>query len=273
LNQELYPKNTYGETSADKLVTLYIPRSLEGKVEDVKNNVIAENFAFVGVDPEQFQVNIIPDHQETFLLNYGEIQAGLYSSYLPKQQMARDKILVQLNYQKVPYQSDNPLRLMGPNIDPYGKALIRRNVLLEKLKAQDLQNQLLRTVNESADASLLAHTINGQLQGVLMVTVGVIVSSVFILWEYLKNQYQRAAKTLVVTYLFSGNSHRQELQLLYPLLAGVGLSALISALISKSILVFGFILVLYLLEILVVVIINRRQLETKRIQVIKDALE
>ncbi|GAB2024851.1 hypothetical protein OfM1_09220 [Lactovum odontotermitis] len=273
LNQKFYPENSYGETNADKLITLYVPKSLEGKVESIENNIIAEEFAFVSMDSSQFYVNIIPDNQKTFLLNYEAIQGGLAGGALPQTQVMKNRIFVQINYHLLPSFATEPLRVVGGYTDPYGRAMIRQSVLIDKLKAQGLQEQVLSTDNVSADAALLGKNVNSQLQGALMVMAATIICSVFVLWEYLKNQYQRASKSLVITYLFSGDSRRQELLLLLPLVIGVILVAILNSLITGSLTIFGFILILYLLEILVVVLINQRQLKQRRLQVMKDSLE
>ena len=127
--------------------------------------------------------------------------------------------------------------------------------------------------NVSQNAAVLAKNIASQIQGALLVLLGVMISSGFILWEYLKNQYQRQAKMLVVTYLFSGHQGKLQLLILAPLVLGVVSVGLFSGLLIQDMGLGILILSVYLLEILVIVCLNQSVLKAKRLNVIKDALE
>ena len=74
----------------------------------------------------------------------------------------------------------------------------------------------------SQNAEIKAKNMMSQIQGGILVLLGVLISSLFIIWEYLKNQYHQHAKQLVITYLFTGHKSRAELLILSPLLLGIG---------------------------------------------------
>ncbi|MDR0299560.1 MAG: hypothetical protein LBI13_05700 [Streptococcaceae bacterium] len=276
LNQKLYPKNSFGKTDSDKLVTLYIPKMYKDKVQDIENNVIAEDFAVLlhKISKADFQVNIIPNQQEIFLMNFNQnsVTETLLRGTFPEQ-VAKNNILVQLDYKKIEALSDQPLRLMAGNTDPYGVALIKKSELMSHLKAQGLSGQLTSIDKVSADVKLLNQTLTRQLQGELLLIVAISLSSIFILWEYLKNRYQQASKSLVINYLFSGTSRRQEMGLLLPLLSGLVLVAGISAYMTGSLIMLGFILLLYLVEIALIVLFHRKQRQKSYLRTIKDSLE
>lgn len=268
LNQTLYPKNDYGHKSKRTLLTFYVPKQFEKDIKCIQNNVLAETFAYTEVKPEQVQVLIIPDGQKLFLFN----QAIPFGKRLPKQ-VAYDQILVEIDQNLIDIDS-NLLALGGDVIwRPYENSLVKNTVLLPNLKKIKNESQLMSVDNVSQNAAVLAKNIASQIQGALLVLLGVMISSGFILWEYLKNQYQRQAKMLVVTYLFSGHQGKLQLLILAPLVLGVVSIGLFSGLLIQDMGLGILILSVYLLEILVIVCLNQSVLKAKRLNVIKDALE
>lgn len=268
MNQTLYPKNDYGHKSKKTLLTLYVPKQFEKDIQRIQNNVLAESFAYTEVKPEQIQVLIIPDGQKLFLFN----QDIPFGKRFPEQ-IAYDQILVEID-QKLIDRDSNLLALDDEVISgPYQNGLVKNIVLLPHLKKNEYESQLMSVDNVSQNAAVLATNITSQIQGAMLVLLGVMISSGFILWEYLKNQYQRQAKMLVVTYLFSGHQGKSQLLILAPLFLGVVSVGLFSGLLIQDMGLGILILSVYLLEILVIVCLNQSVLKAKRLNVIKDALE
>ncbi len=268
LNQMLYPKNNYGHKSQKTLLTLYVPKQFEADIKSIQNNILAETFAYTEVKPEQVQILIIPDGQKLFLFN----QAIPFGKRFPKQ-VAYDQILVEIDQNLI--DRDSNLLAMGHEMisGPYQNGLVKNTVLLPHLKKNKYENQLMSVDKVSQNAAVLAKNIASQIQGAMLVLLGVMISSGFILWEYLKNQYQRQAKMLVVTYLFSGHQAKSQFLILAPLVLGVMSVGLISGLLIQDMVLGMLVLSAYLLEILVIVCLNQSVLKAKRLNVIKDALE
>ncbi|MDR0298644.1 MAG: hypothetical protein LBI13_00940 [Streptococcaceae bacterium] len=274
MNEKLFPKNSFGETNSSKLITIYIPKSLKKYTQSIENNVIAETFPVVtsGVSSGDFNLSIIPDNQEVFLFDFNPGRTPFMAGNLPKQ-TARNKILVQVNYKKLSSLTDNVAGLMGGNTTPYGTALIYKKELLKKLNENNLQNQLVSVDNISADVEQLSKTVTTELQGTIIVMISVILSSLFILWKYLGNLYLRFSKVLVIHSLFGGNEIWQEIKILSPILFGSFISAGISGYLTGNWFLCAIIFALYVVEILVVVLMNKWHIREKRVQIVKDSLE
>lgn len=267
LNQKLYPQNNYGKKQDNSLVTLYIPKKLEKDVALIKNNVLADSFAYQKIASDQVQHIIIPDGQKTFLFD----QEVPYDNHFPKQ-VVTDRILVDINQNMVPID-DNVLAFGSEVIfSPFQNSLVKNTVLLPRLKQLKLENQLLSVDLVSQNAEIKAKNMMSQIQGGILVLLGVLISSLFIIWEYLKNQYQQHAKQLLITYLFTGHKSRAELLILSPLLLGIGGVSLYSSFLIKDRRLALLVCTIYIVEVVVIAIIHQLVLKKRRVKLMKDAL-
>lgn len=262
-NKELYPQNQYGQTNMDGLGTIYIPKSQMANSEVIRQTINYEYFQYAGFKAEDFQIVEIPDGQKTFFFNHKGSQDELFAK-----QEAVDRILVQINFHKLPEDLafDGKYDVFAVN------GIFKQGLIKEKIDQAGLTNFSSMT-NASEQLLLARETIISQLTGTIIALVMLVLAQFFIIYEYVSTRIKQKAKKVSLQSLLGTSSGMEIFQSLLPLILGIFFVSLLTLLMKGNILVIMLVGFLYAIEIAVMSGFALLQVKKHRVQIIKGDFE
>ncbi|MDR0920994.1 MAG: ABC transporter permease [Lactobacillales bacterium] len=264
-NKQLYPKNQYGNGNNALPVTIYIPEKFLSSTDKIKNILMFEWFQHSSVSSEQFEIVPIPDGQVTFLFRDVEGETELLA-----EQMKKDAILVQLNFENFP-SDDETLNLDYSNIS--FDSLFNQTKIPQNIKNAELESTFSSLTNASQDVLLKRNKVKSQLTGTIIALVALVFAQLFVLYQYIILQIKNRAKQLAIKSFFGKPVAVEIMKMLAFLIVGIFFASGFAYAETKNIFAIFIVCLMYLIEIVALVFLALWRVKEKRVQILKGDFE